>query len=128
MLDSKGNVLQENCLASLGWSNDQAAGSKSDRAEHIDEPACWWAATMLKGDARLRIERSEFAEILALAIVLGGHALNGHQLAGHHVHAVSASGLTFLDLNGNRRAGRDAIALHEVREDHWVILSLNESV
>jgi hypothetical protein len=44
------------------------------------------------------------------------------------VHAVSASGLTFLDLNGNRRAGRDAIALHEVREDHWVILSLNESV
>jgi hypothetical protein len=44
------------------------------------------------------------------------------------MHAVRASGLTFLDLNGNRRARRDAIALHEVREDDWVILSLNESV
>ena len=76
----------------------------------------------------MRIERREFAEILALAIVLGGHALNGHQLAGHHVHAVRASGLTLFDLNGNGRAGRDAVALHEVREDDWVILSLNESV
>jgi hypothetical protein len=36
--------------------------------------------------------------------------------------------LTFLDFNGNRRAGRDAVALHEVREDDWVILALNESV
>ena len=48
MFDSKGDVLQENGLASLGWSNDQAAGSESDRAEHVDEPACWWTATMLK--------------------------------------------------------------------------------
>ena len=48
MLDSKGDVLQENGLASLGWSNDQAAGTESDRAEHVDEPACWWTATMLK--------------------------------------------------------------------------------
>ena len=48
MFDSKGDVLQENGLASLGWSNDQAAGSESDRAEHVDEPACGWAATMLK--------------------------------------------------------------------------------
>ena len=48
MFDSKGDVLQENGLASLGWSNDQAAGTESDRAEHVDEPACWWTATMLK--------------------------------------------------------------------------------
>ena len=48
MFDSKGDVLQENGLASLGWSDDQAAGAESDRAEHIDEPACWWTATMLK--------------------------------------------------------------------------------
>ena len=128
VLDAEGDVLEEDRLAHLGRRDDEAARTEADRAEHVDQPAGRRAAAVFERHARLRVERGEFRERLALAVHVGRHALDGDQPACHHAHLPAAARLPFLHLDGDGRAGRDAVLLHELGEHDGIILALDETV
>jgi hypothetical protein len=128
VLDAEGDVLEQDGLAGLRRRDDQPARPEADRAEHVDQAARGRAAPVLERDARLRVERGELREGLALAVLLGGHSLDGDEAAGHHAPLARAARLALLDLHDDRGARRDAVLVHELGKDERIGLALDEAI
>lgn len=134
VLDPEGDVLQKDRLACLGWCDDQSTGTETDRAEHVDEPACGWTPVVFQVHSWLRIDCGQVLEPLATGEFISRNALDLDDLLGHSADRSTATTtstpfrLAFDHLHGHLECRSEFGHFLETQGNEGVVLGFDQTI
>ena len=133
VLDAEGDILQQNGLSRLRRRDDQPARPVANGTEEIDQPAGGGAAGVFQFDPRLRIQRRQLLEGLAVGVLLGREALDLKDFlhdrpTGVLVPAAATARLLPDDVDGDTLSLSQAVAIAQGQRDEWIVLVLQEPI